>query len=119
MRRSGWLDAYHPGRRRESFAGRMTQRGVTGYRARVRFEQFRGGTRSPPTPVVDVAVAAGLAIVIAILIAARQESGAKDPDALAFLLGVAIAASLLVRRWPLAVFLVSVLLLMAYHALDY
>jgi signal transduction histidine kinase len=86
----------------------------------MRLEQLRGSVRTLPTPAVDVAVAAGLAIVITTLIAARLESGAKDPDALAFVLGVAIAALLLVRRrWPLTVFLVSVLLLIAYHALDY
>jgi signal transduction histidine kinase len=69
---------------------------------------------------VDVAVAAGLAVVVELLVAARDETGAKPPDALAFLLGAAIAVPLLARRrWPLAVFLVTALLLIAYHALDY
>jgi hypothetical protein len=42
--------------------------------------------------VVDATVACSLAVVVAILIAGRQESGAKDPDVLAFALGVALAA---------------------------
>jgi signal transduction histidine kinase len=65
-------------------------------------------------------VACSLAVVVAILIAGRQESRARDPDVLAFALGVALAAPLLVRRrWPLAVFLVSALVLIVYHTLDY
>jgi signal transduction histidine kinase len=64
--------------------------------------------------VTVVAVANGFAI------AAEQESGAKDPDALAYAFGVAIAAPILLRRrWPLGVLLASAVLLMAYHALDY
>jgi signal transduction histidine kinase len=70
--------------------------------------------------LLDLGVAAGLAVAIVVLISAREETGAKDPDALAYALGLAVAASSVVRRrWPLAVFLVSVLLLVAYHALDY
>jgi hypothetical protein len=73
-----------------------------------------------PLRVLDAAVACGVAVVVAILIAGRQEPGARHPDVLAFLLGVAVAAPLLVRRrWPLAVLLVSVLVLVAYHALAY
>jgi signal transduction histidine kinase len=70
--------------------------------------------------LLDLGVAVGLAVAIVVLISARQESGAKDPDALAYTLGVAVAASSVARRrWPLPVFNVSVLLLIAYHALDY
>lgn len=69
---------------------------------------------------LDAALATTVAIANSFAIAAEQEAGAKEPDALAYLLGVAIAVPLLVRRrWPLAVLLVSAGLLMTYHALDY
>lgn len=69
-------------------------------------------------------VDAGLFVIVAIAncaaIGAEQEPGAKDPDALAYLVGVLVAAPLLVRRrWPLMVLLASSVALMAYHALDY
>jgi signal transduction histidine kinase len=82
-------------------------------RLRERFE------RVPPR-LVDAALAAAVAIAISIAVAAVQEADAKEPDALAYLLGVAIAAPLLLRRrWPLAVFFVSAALVMAYHVLEY
>ena len=59
-------------------------------------------------------------MAIAFAIGAEQEEGSKHPDALAYLLGVAIAAPLLVRRrWPLGVLLASTGVVMIYHALDY
>jgi signal transduction histidine kinase len=73
-----------------------------------------------PAPFVDAGVAAAVAIAVSIAIAAGGESSAKDPDALAYLLGLAIAAPLLVRRrWPVTVLFVSVVLVMAYHVLEY
>ncbi len=70
-----------------------------------------------PAAAIDAGIAAVVALGITIAIA-RQES--KDADAAAYLLSIAIAAPLLVRRrWPLAVFLASTLLLIAYHALHY
>lgn len=67
-----------------------------------------------------MALAAVVAAANGFAVAAEQEAGAKDPDALAYLLAVAIAVPLLVRRrWPLGVLLVSAVVLMAYHALDY
>ncbi len=73
-----------------------------------------------PAAAIDAGIAAAVALGITIAIAAGQESEAKGPDALAYLLGIAIAVPLLVRRrWPLAVFLASTLLLIAYHALHY
>ena len=69
---------------------------------------------------MDAAVAASLAAVVVILIAARDETDAKAPDALAFGLGLAIGGMLLVRRRaPLAVFLASAVAVVGYHALDY
>jgi signal transduction histidine kinase len=73
-----------------------------------------------PTSLIDAGVAAAVALAISIAIAAREETGAKEPDAIAYLLGVVIAAPLLLRRrWPLGVFLVSTVLVMAYHVLEY
>ena len=75
--------------------------------------------RIPPF-AVDAFVAAAVAVAILFAIGAEQEEGSKHPDALAYLLGVAIAAPLLVRRrWPLGVLLVSTGVAMIYHALDY
>jgi signal transduction histidine kinase len=76
--------------------------------------------RRIPALAVDAALAAVVAVANGFAVAAEQEAGAKDPDALAYVLGVAIAAPLLVRRrWPLGVLLVSAVVLMSYHALDY
>jgi signal transduction histidine kinase len=73
-----------------------------------------------PTSLIDAGVAAAVALAVSIAIAAREETGAKEPDAIAYLLGVVIAASLLLRRrWPLGVFLVSAVLVMTYHVLAY
>jgi signal transduction histidine kinase len=73
-----------------------------------------------PALAVDTALAATVAVANGFAVAAEQEAGAKDPDALAYVLGVAIAAPLLVRRrWPLGVLLVAAVVLMTYHALDY
>jgi signal transduction histidine kinase len=73
-----------------------------------------------PAAVIDAAIAAAVALGITIAIATRHGASANNRDALAYLLGIAIAVPLLVRRrWPFAVFLVSTLLLVAYHALHY
>jgi signal transduction histidine kinase len=73
-----------------------------------------------PTVAIDAGIAAAVALGITIAIAAQQGSEAKGADAGAYLLGIAIAVPLLVRRrWPLAVFLASTLLVIAYHALHY
>ena len=86
----------------------------------MRFAAVGERLRRIPAFVVDVALATAVAVANGFAIAAEQEAGAKDPDALAYVLGVAIAAPLLVRRrWPLGVLLVSAVVLMSYHALDY
>jgi signal transduction histidine kinase len=73
-----------------------------------------------PPLLRDASLAAVVAVAISIAIAARQEADAKDPDAFAYLLGLALAAVLLFRRrWPLGVLLVSALVVIAYHVLDY
>ncbi|HSL64960.1 MAG TPA: hypothetical protein VK874_09910, partial [Gaiellaceae bacterium] len=86
----------------------------------MRVTHVRDRLERVPAPVVDAVLAAATAVAIAIAIAARQEPDAKEPDAFAYLLGVAIAALLLARRRrPLAVFLASAALVIAYHALEY
>ena len=65
-----------------------------------------------------VTVAAGAAITVAISVAA--EVGSRPADAGAYLLGGAMALVLLFRRrWPLAVLLVSSVLLFGYYSADY
>jgi signal transduction histidine kinase len=90
------------------------------YRQIVQLTRFGEWLRRIPALAVDAALAAVVAVANGFAIAAEQEAGSKDPDALAYLLGIAIAAPLLVRRrWPLGVFLASAVLLTTYHSLDY
>ncbi|WP_217915052.1 sensor histidine kinase [Miltoncostaea marina] len=82
--------------------------------------ELRERLRRVPPAAADAVVAAAVALGVSVAIAARQEPDAAEPDALAYLVGVAIAAPLLVRRRrPLGGFLVSAALVMAYHALGY
>ena len=90
------------------------------YRQIVQPAPFGEKLRRIPTPAVDAALAAVVAVAIGFAIGAEQEAGSKHPDALAYLLGVAIAVPLLVRRrWPLGVLIVSTVVVMTYHAFDY
>jgi signal transduction histidine kinase len=90
------------------------------YREAVLLSRINERLHRIPVAAIDAGIAAAVALGITIAIAAQQESEAKDADALAYVLGTAIAVPLLVRRrWPLAVFLASTLLLIAYHALHY
>jgi signal transduction histidine kinase len=98
----------------------MTPRDPSRYRQAVVLGEFGEKLRRVPTPVVDAAVVAIVAVANAIAIGAEPETGARKPDALAYLLGMAIAAPLLVRRrWPLGVLLASAAALLIYYALDY
>jgi hypothetical protein len=72
-----------------------------------------------PTPVIDAGLAVALAVAITIAIGVSPEPGARR-DAAAYVLGWTIAALVLVRRhWPLAVLLVSAVVLQVYYQLDY
>jgi class 3 adenylate cyclase len=72
-----------------------------------------------PVPVIDAGLALAVAIVITITIRVSPPEG-RRPDALAYALGLTIAALALVRRrWPLAVLLVSAATLQIYYLLDY
>ncbi len=72
-----------------------------------------------PVPVIDAGLALAVAIVITITIRVSPPEG-RRPDALAYALGLTIAALALVRRrWPLAVLLMSAATLQIYYLLDY
>jgi adenylate cyclase len=75
--------------------------------------------RRVPAPVVDAGLALALAAAIAAAITVGPDQG-RPPDALAYLLGLVIAAlSLLRRRWPLGVLLASAAVLVYYNNFDY
>jgi class 3 adenylate cyclase len=72
-----------------------------------------------PRPLLDVGLALVLAVAISIGIALPTDTG-RRPDALAYALGLTIAALVLVRRrWPVAVLVASAVALQAYYLLDY
>jgi class 3 adenylate cyclase len=72
-----------------------------------------------PTPVIDAGLAVALAAAITIAISVSPEPGAQR-DLAAYVLGWTIAALVLARRrWPLAVLLVSAVILQVYYQLDY
>ncbi|MBO0829210.1 MAG: sensor histidine kinase [Streptosporangiales bacterium] len=76
--------------------------------------------RGVPAPVVDVAVAAAMAVAVCVAIAVASEPHSRAPDVFAYLLGVATAAVLVVRRrCPLGVLLAAAVLLFAYYAARY
>jgi adenylate cyclase len=75
--------------------------------------------RRVPAPVVDAGLALALAAAVTVAIAVGVDQG-RPPDALAYLLGITIAAlSLLRRRWPLGVLLASGAVLISYNQFDY
>jgi signal transduction histidine kinase len=66
--------------------------------------------------LVAVTVAAGMTLTISV----AEEEGTREPDAVAYLLGLAVAALLLGRRqWPVGVLLGSIGVLWVYYSLDY
>jgi len=72
-----------------------------------------------PAPAIDASLALAVAVVLTITIRVSPPEG-RRPDALAYALGLTIAALALVRRrWPLAVLLVSAAILQVYYLLDY
>src|SRR5215204_6035365 len=72
-----------------------------------------------PAPAIDAGLALAVAVVLTITIRVSPPDG-RRPDALAYALGLTIAALLLVRRrWPLAVLLVSAATMQVYYLLDY
>lgn len=74
----------------------------------------------PSSLVVDVGVTLLVGVVLAVAIEVSREADSAPPDALAYLLGAAIAALTLAwRRRPLAVLLGSAALLLVYLSLQY
>jgi hypothetical protein len=75
--------------------------------------------RQIPGPLLDVGLALVVAVAVSIGIGLSPESG-RRPDALAYALGLTIAALVLVRvRWPVAVLVASAVALQGYYLLDY
>jgi class 3 adenylate cyclase len=75
--------------------------------------------RQVPTQVIDVGLAAALAVAITVAIREAPLQGAPR-NAFADALGLTIAALVLVRRrWPLAVLLASAVILQVYYQLSY
>ena len=72
-----------------------------------------------PGPLLDAGLALAVAVVLTITIAMPPQQGAPG-DALAYALGLTIAALVLVRRrWPVAVLLASAATMQVYYLLDY
>jgi adenylate cyclase len=79
----------------------------------------RWSLRRHPAPVVDAGLAVLLAVAIVVAIQVAPPQG-KDPDALAYGCGLAIAAlSLFRRRWPVPVLVASAVALSLYNRYDY
>jgi class 3 adenylate cyclase len=72
-----------------------------------------------PQPLVDVGLALMVAVAVIIAVGLSPNLG-RPPDALAYMLGLTIAALVLVRRrWPVAVLVASAATLQLYYLLDY
>jgi class 3 adenylate cyclase len=72
-----------------------------------------------PRPLVDIGLALMVAAAGIIAIGLSPNPG-RPPDALAYALGLTIAALVLVRRrWPVAVLVTSAVILQLYYLLDY
>jgi class 3 adenylate cyclase len=72
-----------------------------------------------PGPLLDAGLALVVAVVLTITIAMPPQPGVPA-DALAYALGLTIAALVLVRRrWPVAVLLASAAIMQVYYLLDY
>jgi signal transduction histidine kinase len=75
--------------------------------------------RLPPRPL-DVLVAVAVAVSMALTISVAQEDASRPPNAVAYLLGLAVGALLLARRrQPLLVLVGTVGVLMTYYALEF
>jgi class 3 adenylate cyclase len=75
--------------------------------------------RRVPKPLVDMGL--GLMVAVAVIIAiGLPPNPGRPPDALAYALGLTIAALVLIRRrWPVAVLVASAVTLQLYYLLDY
>jgi signal transduction histidine kinase len=75
----------------------------------------------PRARAIDLSLVAAVAAAMTLTIAVAEEEGAeRAPDALAFALGLGVAAILLLRRRrPLVALVGTLALLMTYYSLDY
>jgi len=75
--------------------------------------------RGAPKPLVDMGL--GLMVAVAVIIAiGLPPNPGRPPDALAYALGLTIAALVLIRRrWPVAVLVASAATLQLYYLLNY
>jgi membrane-associated PAP2 superfamily phosphatase len=73
-----------------------------------------------PASVIDAGLAAAVAVAVAVATGVSTRPGVRSVDVLAYLLGLMIAALVLVRRrWPVAVLVASAAILHLYYLLDY
>jgi class 3 adenylate cyclase len=80
---------------------------------------FRQWMRHVPGLPLDVGLALMVAVAVMIAIGVAPQPG-RQPDALAYGLGLTIAGLVLVRRrWPVAVLVASAAALQVYYLLDY
>jgi signal transduction histidine kinase len=91
------------------------------YRPCVMLENWQARLRGLSPRAVDVGLALGVAAAMVLAISIAEEADAtRSPDALAYALGLAVAALLLLRRrWPLGVLVASIGVLSVYFGLDY
>ena len=77
--------------------------------------------RDLPPRALDAGLVLAVAAAMALAISLAEEPGAgRSPDVLAYLLGMSVAALLLLRRrWPLGVLIASIGVLSVYFGLDY
>lgn len=69
---------------------------------------------------VDLALSAALALVMTLTIAAASEADSREPDALAYAIGLTVALVLpLRRRWPIGTIAATIAVLMSYYSLGY
>jgi serine phosphatase RsbU (regulator of sigma subunit) len=84
------------------------------------FRRRLSGLKRIPPWALDGALVAVVATAIGITISVAPEPAAREPDAVAYGLGVLIAALLFGRRrWPIGVLLGSAVILIVYYSLDY
>jgi signal transduction histidine kinase len=70
--------------------------------------------------LVDIAIAVVVAVVVCVAIRTAHEVGARQLDAFAYVIGVAMGTVLLARRrQPLAVLLATAILLLVYYSVGY
>jgi signal transduction histidine kinase len=77
--------------------------------------------RDLPPRALDAGLVLAVAAAMVLTISLAEEAGAgRSPDVLAYLLGMSVAALLLLRRrWPLGVLIASIGVLSVYFGLDY